>query len=73
MEYTNRTYKGTGGVCMYISEKFKYKLRSDLCIAHESFESCFIEIENQRKYIIVGVVYRSHTAIDNFIKHIEPI
>ena len=45
LEYTNRNGQEKGGVCLYISEQIKYKLRSDLCIANSSFESCFIEIE----------------------------
>ena len=42
-------------------------------MANASFETCFIEIENENKNVIVGVVYRSHTPIDNFIKDIEQI
>ena len=73
IEYMNRINKDKGGVCMYISEEIKYKLRIDLSKANSSYESCFIEIENKNKHIIVGVVYRSHTPIDNFIRDIEPI
>ena len=74
-EYTNRADREKGGVCMYITEQVNYKLREDLCQANSNFESCFIEIEgkNRNKNIIVGVVYRAHTSIDNFIKDIEPI
>ena len=73
IEYTNRTGREKGGVCMYISEELEYKLRTDLCQANPNYESCFIEIENKNKNVIVGVVYRAHTPIDNFIKDIEPI
>ena len=58
---------------MYISEELKYKLRTDLCQANQNYESCFIEIENKNKNVIVGVVYRAHTPIDSFMKDIEPI
>ena len=47
IEYTNRIGREKGGVCMYISEKVKYKLRKDLCHANSNYESCFIEIESQ--------------------------
>jgi exonuclease III len=74
IEYTNRIDREKGGVCMYISEKVKYKLRTDLCHANSNFESCFIEIESKnKKNIVVGVVYRAHTPIDNFISDIDPI
>ena len=70
IEYTNRIDRGKGGVCMYINEKIKYKLRTDLWRASLSFESCFIEIENVTMNVIV---YRAHTSIDDFIIDIEPI
>ena len=73
IEYTNRIGREKGGVCMYISEELKYKLRTDLCQANPNYESCFIEIENKNKNVIVGVVYRAHTPIDSFMKDIEPI
>ena len=73
IEYTNRTGREKGGVCMYISEELEYKLRTDLCQANPNYESCFIEIENKNKNVIVGVVYRAHTPINNFIKDIELI
>ena len=44
------------------------------CEANSNYESCFIEIENvNKKNIIFGVVYRSHTAIDNFINDFRPV
>ena len=35
-------------VCLYIRNDIKYKLRPDLCRANSNFESCFIEIENDK-------------------------
>jgi len=73
IEYTNRVDREKGGVCMYVSNKIKYKLRKDLCKATSNYESCFIEIENKNdKNIVVGVVYRSHTSIDHFVTDIDP-
>ena len=73
IEYTNRNDREKGGVCMFRSDQVKYKLRTDLSQANSSFESCFIGIKNGNKNVIVGVVYRSHTSINNFITDIEPI
>ena len=41
--------------------------------ATTNYESCFIEIDQEEgKNIIVGVLYRAHTSIDNFITDISP-
>jgi len=74
MEYTNRINRDKGGVCMYISDNVKYKVRHDLCRATSNYESCFIEIENCKfKNKIVGIIYRAHTPIDDFIDEIKPV
>ena len=53
----------------YISDEIKYTLRKDLCKANENFESCFVEIDNpDTRNTLIGVVYRSHTAIDHLWK-----
>ena len=63
----NRVGRNSGGVCLYIRNDIKYKLRTDLCRANSNFESCFIEIENNNcRNILVGVIYRAHTSIDIF-------
>ena len=59
---------------MLVSDKMKYILRKDLSHANVNYESCFIEIEcKNSKNVVVGVVYRAHTAIDNFIIDIDPV
>ena len=74
IEYTNRIGREKGGVCMFISDEVKYKLRKDLCHATSNFESCFIEIESKNsKNTVLGVVYRAHTDIDDFVSEIDPI
>ena len=74
IEYMNRVGREKGGVCMYVSDKINYKLRKDLCHANSNYESCFIEIEcHNAKNIVVGVIYRAHTSIDNFIGDIDPV
>ena len=37
-ENVNRIGLEKGGVCLYVTEKVKYKLRTDLCIANSSFQ-----------------------------------
>ena len=73
LEHVNRIGRQKGGVCLYVSDKIKYKLRNDLCQANSTFESCFIEIECNSQNVVIGVVYRSHTSIDNFVTDIDPI
>ena len=61
---------------MYKSDKIKYKLQitNYICNVNSNYEACFIDIEcNNAKNIIVGVVYRAHTSIDNFIADIDPV
>ena len=48
MEYVNRVGRDKGGVCLYITNKVTYKLRTDLCNANSNYESCFIEIERAK-------------------------
>lgn len=73
-EFKNRVNREKGGVGIYVRQSVNYKLRSDLCHATPNVETCFIEIEQDNaKNIIVGVVYRAHTAIDNFIEDFHPI
>ena len=74
IEYTTRIGREKGGVCMLVSDKMKYKLRKDLSHANVNYESCFIEIEcKNSKNVVVGVVYRAHSAIDNSIIDIDPV
>ena len=74
LEFVNRNEREKGGVCLYISDKVKYKLRKDLCHANSTYESCFIEIEsNNDRSSIVGVVYRAHTSVDDFMTDFSPV
>ena len=74
MEFVNRVGREKGGVCIYVTNKVKYKTRKDLCIANSNYEACFIEIEKKNaKNILVGVVYRAHTSIDDFTIDIDKI
>ena len=60
-EFQNRDKKRGGGVCLYIKDGIKYKVRDDLAkLDHPNYvESLFIEIEKSGlKNIVVGVMYR---------------
>ena len=74
MEFVNRIGCEKVGVCLYITDKVKYKKRKDLWIANSNYESCFIEIEHENaKNVFVGVIYRIHTSIDGFISDIDKL
>ena len=48
IECANGIGQEKGGVCMFISDKVKYKLMKDLCHAIINFESCLTEIESKK-------------------------
>ena len=59
LEEQHRIKKSKGGVAIYISNRLRYMQRNDLNIFKEGqFESCFVEIQNQKKNIVIGSVYR---------------
>ena len=73
-EYMNRVGREKGVVGLFVSNDVKYKVRQDLCKANSHFESGFVEIENKNiKNTLIDVIYRPHTAIDNFITDFDPI
>ena len=74
MEYVNRVGRGKGEICIYVNDKVKFKSRKDLWVANANFESRFIEIERQNaKTILVGVIYRAHTSIDDFTLDLDKV
>ena len=43
-------------------------------MSDSNFESCFVEIESKNSMnVVVGVVYRAHTVIDDFVSDIDSI
>ena len=63
LEYKNRTpTKRGGGVCLYVKEHLRYKVRNDLithALCSDGIDCLFIEIDRVGyKNIIVGVIYR---------------
>ena len=73
--YVNRVDREKGGVGIFIANNVKkYKLPIGLCKTNPHFKSCFIEIEKSNvKNVLLGVIYRAHTAIDNFVHDVDPI
>ncbi len=57
--HCHRRFKRGGGVALYISNEFNFKIRHDLNLTNcEDYESIFVEIESYPKHTIIGVIYR---------------
>ena len=66
IERTDRINKKGGGVSILISNRCRYKRRKDLEESNAAcFESCFIELENQRTNLIIGSIYRPPNTDSN--------
>ena len=65
----NRIGKTGGGVALFISEQFDYRLRPDLNFMNASIETLFVEIIMPNdKNIIVGIIYRPPNSLhDDFL------
>ena len=68
------TESSAGGVLLYISNRYSYKIRTDLsniCYKSKNLESVFIEINQPNKSnLIVGLIYRHPCmALDEFNNH----
>ena len=66
----NRTGKTGGGVGLYISQRYEYKLRPELNYMNDFIETLFVEIIIPNdKNILVGITYRPPNSIhDDFLK-----
>ena len=54
----SRTHKRGGGVGLLISEKIKYRVRTDLEVEDVNCENCFVELKLDSGNIVVGSIYR---------------
>jgi len=55
----HRSYQIGGGVAFYIDSRFKFKIRSDICLSMSHIECLFLEIIQLGKVnIFIGCVYR---------------
>ena len=73
-----RTKRTGGGVSLFIRKHLNSKYRVDVSVFTDCIESLFIEIDkehlNQKKNVIVGVVYRPpNNDVDSFNVHITNI
>ena len=75
MERLNRKQMARGGLILYIADRLAYNVRNDLSRKKAgTFESLFIEIKSMRKYLVVGLVYRSPSgSIPSFLKIPEEV
>ena len=55
--FISREGGGGGGVGLYIKDGIKYKLKSNLSVSKNNVESIFLELENDKKNVIIGCVY----------------
>ena len=75
MERLNRKQIARGGLMLYIAARLAYNVQNGLSRNKEGiFESLFIEIKSMRKYLVVGLVYRSPSgSIPSFLKILEEV
>lgn len=72
--YTNNVSRRKGGVALYVHHKHHSIVRNDLSQLTNHTESLFVEIPQQQRNILVGVVYRRpETSTHDFINSIREI
>ena len=73
MERLKRKQTPRGGLVLYIADRLIYNVQSDMSRNEEGiFESLFIVIKSMRKYLAVGLIYRSPSgSIPSFLKTLE--
>ena len=75
VERTDRDHKKGGGVAILISTRCRYRRRKDLeQFNSNSFESCFIELENWKSNLVIGSIYRPpNTEPERFIQSFKDV
>ena len=57
--YKNKSRGKGGGVAMYISNKFQFRVRDDLTIEYDmEFEYIFVDIVHDSHKLVIGEIYR---------------
>ena len=70
--YCNNRSRNSGGVALYIKNKYTSYARPELTFLEDYIESVFIEIKAQPNNIIVGQIYRRpKTNINNFMEKLS--
>ena len=66
--FSNNVSSSKGGVCLYLHNRFNCKVRDDLIFKKDHIETIFVEVINDKKPFIIGMIYRRPgTAIERFI------
>ena len=76
MEYVNRVGREKGGVCVYmLMIKLNSKLGKTCGLQTQTLNHVSLKLKDkiQKKNILVGVIYRAHTSIDDFTLDIEKV
>ena len=71
--FTNNCRSDKGGVCLYVSNRYFARVRHDLCIMMDHFETVFIEAEFNGNKVILGMVYRRDLDFQQFLNDFEGV
>ena len=72
--YKHRQHKLGGGVGMFVSDRLKYKERSDLYVSDCSFEFCLIEVKLKHENVLLCSGYRApNTNPNEFLADYEKL
>ena len=72
--YTNSVSRDMGGVALHVHKIHKSSVRNDLSKISNHTETLFVEIAQQKRNILVGVVYRRpKTSIIDFMDSVKQI
>ena len=72
--YSNNVSSCKGGVCLYVQNKFNCNLRNDLCVKKDHIETIFVEVINDNKPLVIGMIYRRPgTPNDRFLVDLSRI
>ena len=72
--FSNNISSSKGGVCLFIKNNIKCKLRSDLTIKEEHLETIFVECVINGKQIVIGMLYRRPSSpVNLFLEEITTL
>ena len=70
--YSTNIASNKGGVCLFVRNDLKCKVRQDLCISKEYLETIFVETIIDNKTVIIGMLYhRPGTSTDLFLNDLK--
>ena len=72
--HTDRVDKKGGGVGILLSDRIKYRDRSDIRLDIQECDSCFLEVKTRNKPIIIGSIYRPpNSNVCEFVSKLEQL